>query len=291
MKIKVHANVNDIIALYRTFKENIAIAVGCLVNKFICRRQEWLKRTLLGAGNEVDVQYLVHLNDLEEHEFTLILWIAIANTKIGIIHESDFAIAQLVLIIILIVMSAKLSSLSIDSINDRHRGNFSCLVSNKAGKTFHTAELKVNGSQKEHEFTLILWIAIANTKIGIIHESDFAIAQLVLIIILIVVRPPSETWTCAILTSGPSVSMADVEEHRVLMDFSMGDKKRIPGLCDSVLSFSFFFTHYTTQWYCNPSSVINKEIYHTHALAHRGSCTIARGDQFILATQEGILVS
>lgn len=42
-------------------------------------------------------------------------------------------------------MSARLSSLSIDAINGKHRGLFKCMASNAAGTTEHSTELKVNG--------------------------------------------------------------------------------------------------------------------------------------------------
>lgn len=44
-------------------------------------------------------------------------------------------------------MSPRLSSLSIDSINGKHRGLFKCLASNAAGATAHSTELKVNGAK------------------------------------------------------------------------------------------------------------------------------------------------
>ncbi|XP_043867002.1 Down syndrome cell adhesion molecule-like protein Dscam2 isoform X32 [Drosophila mojavensis] len=44
----------------------------------------------------------------------------------------------------IIKMSPKLSSLSIDSINDHHRGLFKCIASNSAGSAEQTAELVVN---------------------------------------------------------------------------------------------------------------------------------------------------
>lgn len=43
-------------------------------------------------------------------------------------------------------MSSRLSSLSIESINDRHRGIFKCIASNSAGVDELSAELKVNGN-------------------------------------------------------------------------------------------------------------------------------------------------
>lgn len=43
-------------------------------------------------------------------------------------------------------MSARLSSLSIESLSDRHRGIFRCIVSNDAGETHYLSELKINGT-------------------------------------------------------------------------------------------------------------------------------------------------
>lgn len=45
-------------------------------------------------------------------------------------------------------MSQKLSSLSIDSISDHHRGTFKCIAINKAGSAEQSAELLVNGSRQ-----------------------------------------------------------------------------------------------------------------------------------------------
>lgn len=42
-------------------------------------------------------------------------------------------------------MGPKLSALRIDSLNDRHRGNYTCQVENKAGLVTYSAELKING--------------------------------------------------------------------------------------------------------------------------------------------------
>lgn len=43
-------------------------------------------------------------------------------------------------------VSARLSSLSIDSISYEHRGEFKCEAKNKAGLAAYTTELKVNGT-------------------------------------------------------------------------------------------------------------------------------------------------
>lgn len=50
--------------------------------------------------------------------------------------------------ITIVRMSPRLSSLSIDSINGKHRGLFKCMASNVAGTTDHITELKVNGAPK-----------------------------------------------------------------------------------------------------------------------------------------------
>lgn len=42
-------------------------------------------------------------------------------------------------------VAAKLSTLRIDSLNGSHRGNYTCLVENKAGSAKFSAELKING--------------------------------------------------------------------------------------------------------------------------------------------------
>lgn len=45
-------------------------------------------------------------------------------------------------------MSPRLSSLSIESLSDRHRGIIRCIVSNNAGETNYLSELKINGTFK-----------------------------------------------------------------------------------------------------------------------------------------------
>lgn len=40
----------------------------------------------------------------------------------------------------------KLGTLTIDSVQEYHSGNYTCLVANKAGFADHSAELRVNGS-------------------------------------------------------------------------------------------------------------------------------------------------
>ena len=40
----------------------------------------------------------------------------------------------------------KLSVLSIEAVKGRHRGNYTCIVSNKAGATQYSAQLAINGS-------------------------------------------------------------------------------------------------------------------------------------------------
>ena len=42
--------------------------------------------------------------------------------------------------------NAKLSLLSIEAVKGRHRGNYTCIVSNKAGTIQYSAQLAINGS-------------------------------------------------------------------------------------------------------------------------------------------------
>lgn len=46
-------------------------------------------------------------------------------------------------------MSARLSSLSIDSISSDHRGVFGCIAFNEAGKTDSSSELRANGNRNQ----------------------------------------------------------------------------------------------------------------------------------------------
>lgn len=43
-------------------------------------------------------------------------------------------------------VSPRLSSLSIDNISYKHRGDFKCVAKNKGGHAEYTTELKVNGT-------------------------------------------------------------------------------------------------------------------------------------------------
>lgn len=47
-------------------------------------------------------------------------------------------------------MKPRLSSLSIDSLDSTHRGTFTCVAINAAGLTNSTADLVINGGQKNH---------------------------------------------------------------------------------------------------------------------------------------------
>ena len=42
--------------------------------------------------------------------------------------------------------SQKMSVLAIEAVKARHRGNYTCIASNKAGSTQHHAYLSINGS-------------------------------------------------------------------------------------------------------------------------------------------------
>lgn len=47
--------------------------------------------------------------------------------------------------VIILRNSQKISSLNIDSVQARHRGNYTCFASNRAGIAQHSALLHVNG--------------------------------------------------------------------------------------------------------------------------------------------------
>lgn len=51
-------------------------------------------------------------------------------------------------------MGPKLSALRIDSLNEKHRGNYTCAVKNKAGVAKYSAELKINGDHSCQFLTL-----------------------------------------------------------------------------------------------------------------------------------------
>lgn len=47
-------------------------------------------------------------------------------------------------------VSPRLSSLSIDNISYKHRGNFKCVAQNRGGIAEYTTELKVNGTLRAY---------------------------------------------------------------------------------------------------------------------------------------------
>ena len=49
----------------------------------------------------------------------------------------------------------KISMLSIESVQSRHAGNYTCVARNKAGESQHTSELKVIGNVKEFGHILL----------------------------------------------------------------------------------------------------------------------------------------
>lgn len=55
-------------------------------------------------------------------------------------------------------MGPKLSALRIDSLNDKHRGNYTCEVKNKAGIAKFSAELKINGDFWKMNFVTIYFV-------------------------------------------------------------------------------------------------------------------------------------
>lgn len=54
--------------------------------------------------------------------------------------------------ITILKVSPRLSSLSIESLKDNHRGVFKCIASNKAGQSDYAAELHVNGTWKSWDW-------------------------------------------------------------------------------------------------------------------------------------------
>lgn len=59
-------------------------------------------------------------------------------------------------------MSARLSSLSIESISSKHRGVFKCIATNAAGSSEYSTELMVNGTLLY--FTLLLIYPMKNPQ-------------------------------------------------------------------------------------------------------------------------------
>lgn len=57
-------------------------------------------------------------------------------------HENGLVIAR---------MTERLSSLSIDTINYRHRGLYECRAKNKAGESIQSSELVINGDISQSE--------------------------------------------------------------------------------------------------------------------------------------------
>lgn len=54
----------------------------------------------------------------------------------------------------------KVSMLAIEAVKARHRGNYSCLASNKAGVAQHHAYLSINGSNSNFLYIFIEFFAI-----------------------------------------------------------------------------------------------------------------------------------
>lgn len=48
-------------------------------------------------------------------------------------------------------VGSRTSILMIENVGHRHRGNYTCMASNKAGNASHTAELKINGREIDAE--------------------------------------------------------------------------------------------------------------------------------------------
>lgn len=52
--------------------------------------------------------------------------------------------------------SPRISMLSIESVRDRHRGNYTCVVENGAGVAKYSAELKLNGTKQKNTNKILL---------------------------------------------------------------------------------------------------------------------------------------
>lgn len=67
----------------------------------------------------------------------------------------------------------KISMIAIEAVKARHRGNYTCFASNKAGAANHTSYLAINGSKSYFSFLLIyfrilqfdLWEELKNLQI------------------------------------------------------------------------------------------------------------------------------
>jgi hypothetical protein len=52
--------------------------------------------------------------------------------------------------IVIIRASQKISTLGIEAVKARHRGNYTCSVQNKAGTAYHSAYLAINGQTSSY---------------------------------------------------------------------------------------------------------------------------------------------
>ena len=55
----------------------------------------------------------------------------------------------------------RISMLSIESVQPRHAGNYTCIARNEAGETRHTSELIVIGTSKTKKFLIIYGLSIS----------------------------------------------------------------------------------------------------------------------------------
>lgn len=70
-------------------------------------------------------------------------------------------------------MSARLSSLSIDSITGHHRGIYKCVATNAAGSSESSAELVVNGILKFHQKVSLLILSYSLLIVNIVPNHTY----------------------------------------------------------------------------------------------------------------------
>jgi len=78
--------------------------------------------------------------------------------------------------ITILKLSPKTSVLNIAAVEQDHRGVFKCIAENKAGSSFTTSELKVNGTRRSDPFftftlTYIFYLTLISFKPSFIFSS------------------------------------------------------------------------------------------------------------------------
>ncbi len=101
---------------------------------------------VVNAGDIVAVQCMVLKGDLP----IKIFWM---HNNASIEELSDVNVIK---------MSPRISTLNIESVNAYHRGTFHCVASNLAGRSDHSAELKVNGKDKRRIKKHLFFLSFPN---------------------------------------------------------------------------------------------------------------------------------